>query len=131
MATVKKTSKAAPKKAVAKAKPVKKTTKKVPALPVVMMTPFWNIRDNGDAYKVSVSIPGLSKKNVKIEVNGPILTVSSEKEAAASKKDKQFVVKEYHYSAWSKSVALPQAVADEPVSVKYKDGVLKIELEKV
>ena len=98
---------------------------------VLVSSPFWNIWDAGKQYKVRVSVPGLAKKNIKIHVNGNILTISSEKAKETKKQTKNYLVREYVSASWSKTISLPQKVNEENVKISYKDGVLKIGLNKV
>lgn len=124
------TKKAPVNQVVKKTKPVKKenVSKKQDAL--VLSSPFWNIWDAGKEYKVRVSIPGLTKRNIKVEVNGNLLTISSEKSTKSKKSEKNYLVREYNYSSWSKSIAMPQIIDAKGIKVSDKDGVLKINLHK-
>lgn len=134
MAVKKNTKVTVPKK---KAAPAKKVVKSVAAAaPVkkkeeIVISPFWNIWDADTQYKVRIPIPGLSKKNIKIHVHDNHLTISSEKEKETKKQTKNYLVREYVSSSWTKSIALPQKVDEENVKISYKDGLLKIGLKKV
>lgn len=97
----------------------------------IVSSPFWNIWDDGTQYKVRVSIPGLTKKNVKVHVVGNKLTISSEKESVTKAEKKNYLIQEYAFDSWSKSIALPQKIKEEAVKISYKDGLLKIGLKKV
>ena len=97
----------------------------------IVSSPFWNIWDAGTQYKVRVSIPGLTKKNVKVHVVGNKLTISSEKELVTKSEKKNYLIQEYAFDSWSKSIALPQKIKEEDVKISYKDGLLKIGLKKV
>ena len=97
---------------------------KTQALPAV------NITDNKDDYKVSVAAPGLKKNDFKIDVEGNMLTISSEKEENKEEKDARYTRKEYSYSSFSRSFALPEEVNQEKIEAKYQDGVLKVTLPK-
>lgn len=131
-APAKKAAKPAAKKAAVK-KPT--NTKPAPAPAVkkevqLISSPFWNIWDAGKDFKVRISIPGLSKKNIKINVVGNQLTIGSSKESETKDVKRNYIVQEYNYSSWSRMIALPQQVRAEDVKVKYKDGVLKLDLPK-
>lgn len=119
------------KKSVKSSSPAKATTDAVKKEVVLVSSPFWNIWDAGKQYKVRVSVPGLAKKNIKIHVNGNNLTISSEKEKETKKQTKNYLVREYVSASWSKTISLPQKVNEENVKISYKDGVLKIGLNKV
>jgi HSP20 family molecular chaperone IbpA len=97
----------------------------------IVSSPFWNIWDAGTQYKVRVSIPGLTKKNIKVHVVGNKLTISSEKESVTKSEKKNYLIQEYAFDSWSKSIALPQKIKEDAVKISYKDGLLKIGLKKV
>lgn len=92
--------------------------------------PAVNITEQKDAYKVSLAAPGLKKDDFKIEVDGNILTISSEKEENKEEKDKKFTRKEYSYSSFSRSFTLPEEINQEKIEAKYEDGVLKLSLPR-
>ena len=95
-----------------------------------MKIPAVNITEHKDEYKVSLAAPGLKKDDFKIEVNGNILTISSEKEESKEDFDKKFTRKEYSYSSFSRSFTLPEEINQEKIEAKYEDGVLKISLPR-
>ena len=108
------------------AKPVAVEKKEI----AIVSSPFWNIWDAGRQYKVRLCIPGLTKKNIKVDVDGNNLTIGSEKEVKSEKVKKNYLVKQYSFNSWSKTIALPEKVNEENVKINYKDGVLKIGLNK-
>ena len=115
-------AKSAP-KAVAPSMPAKKEVQ-------IVSSPFWNIWDAGEDFKVRISIPGISKKDIKVKVNGNQLTISSAKESNTEEKRKNYLVQEYNFSSWSRTISLPQAVNAADIKVKYKEGLLKLDLKK-
>ena len=95
-----------------------------------MNVPAVNIADNENEYEVSLAAPGLKKDDFKIDVDGNMLTISSEKEENKEEKDKAFTRKEYNYSSFSRSFTLPDEINREKIEAKYEEGVLKIALPK-
>ncbi len=95
-----------------------------------MNVPAVNITENENEYKVSLAAPGLKKDDFKIDVNGNMLTISSEKEENKEEKDKKFTRKEYNYSSFSRSFTLPDEINKEKIEARYEDGVLNIALPK-
>lgn len=93
-----------------------------------MNIPAVNITENKNDYLVSMAVPGMKKDDFKIDVEGNMLTISSEKEESKEEKDKKFTRKEYNYSSFSRSFTLPEEVNKEKIEAKYDDGVLKISL---
>lgn len=96
----------------------------------VMNLPAVNIIEQKNEYLVSLAAPGLKKDDFKIDVNGNMLTISSEKEESKDEKDKKFTRKEYSYFSFSRSFTLPEEINQEKIEAKYDDGVLKISLPR-
>ena len=95
-----------------------------------MNVPAVNITEQKNDYLVSLAAPGLKKDDFKIDVDGNMLTISSEKEETKEEKDKKFTRKEYNYSSFSRSFTLPEEINKEKIEAKYEDGVLKISLPR-
>lgn len=95
-----------------------------------MNIPAVNITEQKDSYQVSLAAPGLKKEDFKIDVDGNMLTISSEKEENKEEKDKKFTRKEYSYSSFSRSFTLPEEINKEKIEAAYEDGVLKIALPR-
>ena len=95
-----------------------------------MQVPAVNITEQKDDYLVSLAAPGLKKDDFKIDVDGNMLTISSEKEETKEEKDKKFTRKEYNYSSFSRSFSLPEEINKEKIEAYYEDGVLKITLPR-
>lgn len=95
-----------------------------------MNVPAVNITEHKNEYQVSLAAPGLKKDDFKIDVNGNMLTISSEKEENKEEKDKRFTRKEYSYSSFSRSFTLPEEINKEKIEAKYEDGVLKLSLPR-
>jgi len=93
-----------------------------------MNVPAVNITEQKDDYLVSLAAPGLKKEDFKIDVDGNMLTISSEKVENKEEKDKRFTRKEYSYSSFSRSFTLPEEINKEKIEAKYEDGVLKISM---
>ncbi len=89
-----------------------------------------NITEHKDEYKVSLAAPGLKKSDFKIDVDGNLLTISSEQEENKEEKEKTFTRKEYSFSSFSRTFTLPEEINKEKIEAKYEEGVLKISLPR-
>lgn len=96
----------------------------------VLDMPPVNIAEHKDEYLVSLAAPGMKKNDFKIDVEGNLLTISSEKEESKEEKDKKYNRKEYSYSSFSRSFTLPEEVNKEKIEARYEDGVLKVSLPR-
>ena len=92
--------------------------------------PAVNITERKDDYLVSMAAPGLQKDDFNIEVEGNMLTISSEKEEENEENDEKYTRQEYSYSSFSRSFTLPDEIDKDKIDANYKDGVLKLELPK-
>lgn len=95
-----------------------------------MNIPAVNITEHKDEYQVSLAVPGMKKDDFRIDVDGNMLTISSEKEEKKEEKEKKFTRKEYNYSSFSRSFTLPEEINKEKIEARYEDGVLKIALPR-
>ena len=93
--------------------------------------PAVNIQESKDDYLVSMAVPGMSKKDFKLDLNDNILTISSEKNEEKKVEEDNFNRREYSYQSFSRSFTLPKGVVnDEKISAKYENGELKILIPK-
>lgn len=92
--------------------------------------PAVNITEDKDFYKICVAAPGLEKKDFNIDVEGNMLTVSSEKEEKKEEKNERITRSEYNYSSFSRSFTLPDTVMTEKIEAVYEGGELKVMLPK-
>lgn len=93
--------------------------------------PAVNIQESKDDFLVSMAVPGMSKKDFKLDLRDNILTISSEKKEEKKEEEKNYTRKEYSYQSFSRSFTLPKDVVnDEKISAKYEDGELKILIPK-
>ena len=92
--------------------------------------PAVNVLENGDHYTISLAAPGLKKEDFNIQLDGYILSISSEKEEKKEEKDERFTRKEYSFSSFSRSFNLPDDVKQDKIDAHYENGVLKILLPR-
>lgn len=80
---------------------------------------------------VNAEIPGVDKKDIKVDAYENQLTISFEKKQEKDEKDKNgWRIIERSYGSFSRTITLPQPVKSEGAKASYKDGVLKIVLPK-
>ena len=95
-----------------------------------MNIPAVNVAEHKDEYIVELAVPGMKKDDFAINVDGNILTISSEKEESKEEKEKKFTRKEYNYASFSRSFTLPDEVNMDKIDAKYENGILKIVLPR-
>jgi HSP20 family protein len=95
-----------------------------------MNIPAVNVTEHKDEFMIELAVPGMKKDDFKIDVEGNMLTISSEKEETKEEKEKMFTRKEYNYSSFSRSFTLPDEINKEKIDAKYDNGILKIVLPR-
>lgn len=96
----------------------------------VLSVPAVNINEDKDNFVLSLAAPGLKKDDFHIDIEGNMLTISSEKEETTENKDARYTRKEYNYSSFSRSFTIPEDVKQDKIEALYENGVLKITLPK-
>lgn len=92
--------------------------------------PSMDVADTKDGVEISVELPGMSRSDVKIAVDGDMLTISGEKQTEKDTKDRNYRTVERSYGAFSRSIYLPPSIDRAKVSAVMTDGVLKVTAPK-
>ena len=100
---------------------------KMPAMPKFSI----DITDEGDSYKLTADLPGFSKDDIKIDIDGKTLTLSAERHSEFEEKDKKgkYIRAERSYGSFSRSFNLEGVKADD-ITASYENGILTLELPK-
>lgn len=96
----------------------------------MLKVPAVNITEHEKEYQVALAAPGLKKDDFKIDMDGNMVTIRSEKEESKEDKDKRYTRKEYSYSSFSRSFTLPEDVNRDKIEARYEDGVLTLLLPR-
>jgi HSP20 family protein len=94
------------------------------------IVPELDMSETDKAIEVRMDVPGVTAKDIDIQINGNVLTVSGERKEEKEEKGKTFHRIERQYGNFSRSVTLPSTVAESEVAAEYHDGVLAIKLPK-
>ena len=103
--------------------------------------PEVDVTEKKDAYVLDMDLPGQTEKDINIELNDTVLTISSVKEAekeekSDSKKSKDaendgvFLLKERRRSEFRRSFTLPKDIDAEKVMANFKNGVLTVQIPR-
>ncbi len=95
--------------------------------------PAVNIKETSDSYEVEVAAPGMSKKDFKVQLEGNVLTISSEKVSEREEgNDVKYMSREFSYQSFSRTFNLQKDVVDiDKIQAKYYDGVLHLIIPKM
>jgi HSP20 family protein len=92
--------------------------------------PSVDISETGEEFLIRASLPAVSKEDVKVTVEGGMLTLSGERRQQEEEKGEKFHKVETWYGKFSRSFALPDAVDEAAIRAESKDGVLTIHVPK-
>jgi len=95
--------------------------------------PAVNIKETNDNYEIELAAPGMSKKDFKVQLDGNVLAISSEKTTQNEGKDEstKYTNHEFSYQSFSRTFNLQKEVVDtEKIQAKYEDGVLRLLIPK-
>ncbi len=93
--------------------------------------PAVNIKETKDDFLVTMAVPGMSKKDFKIDLTDNVLTISSEKKDEKEEKDEYYTKQEYSYQSFSRAFTLPKDVVDDDkITAKYENGELLLTIPK-
>jgi len=92
--------------------------------------PAVNIREDEKNYFLDLAIPGIDKKDLKIDINEDVLTISSEVKSENEENRDGYKRKEFSYSSFCRSFYIPENANKEKIEANYKDGVLNVTLPK-
>jgi len=88
--------------------------------------PAVNIMEDEKEYRVELVAPGIDNKEVQINLEDDVLTISSEKE----EKNKRYMRREFNYTAFSRSFVVPEEVDVDKITADHKNGILTLHLPK-
>lgn len=93
--------------------------------------PAVNIREDEKAFYLELAVPGMDKKDLKIDVKDDVLTISSEHKEEKNEDTEGYKRREFSYSSFCRSFYLPEDVNEEKIGASYKDGILNVTIPKV
>jgi len=91
--------------------------------------PKVNVYEYDDKIGIIAEIPGLDKKNVSVEVEENLLTISGDKHGFEGDGAK-CITRELKHSSFKRSFNLGDHLDGEDISASFKDGMLSISIPK-
>lgn len=96
-----------------------------------VVSPKVDVRETPDAYILDMDLPGLTEKDVEINLKDRVLSISSKmEEKKEEKKDGEWLIKERRSSCFSRRFTLPQDIDAEKVTAEFKHGVLSVNIPR-
>lgn len=96
--------------------------------------PAVNVKEDNKQYVMEVAVPGLKKEqvNMSIDKDGYLtLSIENKNEQKDENKKEHYLRREFSYTSYRQSYALPDNVNADKIEANVVDGVLKVVLPKV
>jgi HSP20 family protein len=97
----------------------------------VFFTPRTDVVEMEKNFTVNITLPGLKKDEIKIDVDGDTLTVSGERKLNNESKEETYHLVESFYGKFSRSFNLPENVDKQNIAAELVDGILSLTIPKV
>ena len=88
--------------------------------------PAVDFREKDGKYYLTAELPGLSKDDVSVTIDGNVLTISGGKETETEEKGATYYLKESSRGAFSRSLRLPGEIDPDKTEATFKDGLLNL-----
>ena len=92
--------------------------------------PRVDIYDTKDAFMIKAELPGIDKNDIKVDVDGRLLTLRGERKTDTESKDNSYYRREMYFGTFERCFTLPETVDPGLIKAEYKDGVLHLEVPK-
>ena len=97
---------------------------------VPAFAPAVDIEETADEFVFKADLPGVSQKDVKVNLMGDTLTIKGERKQESETKNGGVHRTERIYGAFERRFKLGTPVRNDMVKAQYKDGVLEIRVPK-
>lgn len=92
--------------------------------------PQVDMQENDEAFLLSVDLPGMRQEDVKIDLDGRVLTISGERKREDHSNNNGVTRVERSYGKFARSFSLPETIDIEKIEANLEDGVLRLALPK-
>ena len=94
-------------------------------------TPVVDILEEPEYLRITAEIPGVKPEDVRVSVEGNVLTISGTKDQVAEEKAEKVYRYERSYGTFERAFTLPTTVDAEHIKATHENGVLHLILPKI
>ena len=92
--------------------------------------PAMDLVEEKDEYVLHADLPGLSEKDVKIELEDNVLSISGTRKSEQENRKDGYYRLERATGSFSRSLILPEGVDPESIRAQFENGVLEVRIPK-
>ncbi len=90
-----------------------------------------DVKESDDAYTVQAEVPGVTKDDINVSIDGSVVTLRAEvKQHDSQTSGEKLLRSERYYGAVARSFQLPVDIDQAAAKAKYDSGVLTLTLPK-
>ena len=93
--------------------------------------PKVNVYEYDDKVGIVAEIPGLNKKQLNVEVEDGVLTISGDKHNTFEDEGAKVLRRELKQSSFKRSFELGEQLDGDNINASFKDGVLSVSIPKI
>lgn len=93
-------------------------------------SPSADISETDKEYLIRAELPAVKKEDVKVTVDGGMITIEGERKQLKEEKNEKFHQVESYYGSFTRSFGLPDDVNVDAIRCEDKDGVLTVHIPK-
>jgi HSP20 family protein len=95
-----------------------------------LWNPVVDLYEKDGHFMIKAELPGVDKKDIKIDLQDRLLTLSGERTYDNEVKEENYYRRERSYGKFQRAFTLPADVDSDKIKAEFKDGVLQIEVPK-
>ena len=92
--------------------------------------PAVDVKETDDLFLITADIPGLTKKDVKVNIANSKITIAGDVKVDAGEDNSRYHYRERRYGSFKRTFNLPESINEEKISASFKNGILEIALPK-
>ncbi len=92
--------------------------------------PAMDLVENENDFVLRADLPGVAEKDVKIELQDNVLTISGERKSEHEERREGYYRLERSSGSFSRSLTLPEGIDPSGITASYNRGVLEIHVPK-
>ena len=93
--------------------------------------PKVNVYEYEDKIGIVTEIPGLNKKQLNVDVEDGVLTISGDKHSTFEEDGAKVIRRELKQSSFKRSFELGEQLDGDNIAANFKDGVLSVSIPKI
>lgn len=89
-----------------------------------------NISETANGFNLEVSVPGINKEDIRVNVEKGLLTISYDKKEENKSEEAKTIRREFSHRSFKRSFTVADEVNADAIQAKYENGILKLFLPK-